>query len=72
MQLGIWGREFDVRACNSCKAAVEAGYPNVAAFIPVPASIGLRVSIPRSQPEKTAEGASSRRRHVVTCSGGLE
>ena len=51
MQLGIWGREFDVQACNSCKAAVEAGYPNVAAFIPVPASIGLRVSIPRSQPE---------------------
>ena len=35
LQLGVWGREFEVQACGSCKAAVEAGYPNVATFIPV-------------------------------------
>jgi hypothetical protein len=37
LELGVWGREFDTQACNSCKGAVEAGYRNVAAFIPVPA-----------------------------------
>jgi hypothetical protein len=46
LELGVWGREFDTQACNSCKGAVEAGYRNVAAFIPVPALRAALLHIP--------------------------